>query len=89
MTEEIVQTILQYLPIVLVFCETIILAFGQKSNLLNGLKTITDKANEINESAKFAEVRSEMMAIIEQQKTVIEDLKKLRNEINKIENREE
>jgi len=89
MTEELIQTILTYLPMVLVVAETVILAFGQKANLLSGLKTITDKANEIQESAKFTEIRTEMMAIIEQQKAIIEDLKKLRNEINKIENREE
>ena len=89
MSEQIINIILQYAPTVLVVIMMVLNALGQKTNLINGLKTIATKAEEIEQSAKFAELQEEMNALIEQEKEINIRLRKLINDINKIENREE
>ena len=88
MSEELINTILQYLPTIIVVVEMVLLAFGQKTNLINGLRLIADKAEEIKSSAEFEQVQIKMLALIEEQKELINEIKKLRNEINKIQDKE-
>lgn len=89
MSEEIINIIIQYAPTVLVVIMMVLNALGQKTNLINGLKTITTKAEEIEQSAKFAEVQTKMNTLIEQEKEINKKLRELLNDINKLENREE
>ena len=88
MSEELINTILQYAPTILVVVMMVLNALGQKTNLINGLKTIATKAEEIEQSAKFAELQAELNGLVEQQKALLAQLKELSNDINKIENRE-
>lgn len=88
MSEELINTILQYAPTILVVVMMVLSALGQKTNLINGLKTIATKAEEIEQSAKFAELQAELNGLVEQQKALLAQLKELSNDINKIENRE-
>ena len=89
MSEELVNVIIQYAPTVLVVITMVLSALGQKSNLLNGLKTIAKKAEEIEESAKLTNIQAEMNGLIEQEKETNRKLKELINRISKLENREE
>ena len=88
MSEELINTVLQYAPTILVVIMMVLNALGQKTNLINGLKTIANKAEEIEQSAKFAELQAELNGLVEQQKAILAQLKELSNDINKIENRE-
>lgn len=89
MSEELINVIIQYAPTVLVVITMVLSALGQKSNLLNGLKTIAKKADEIEESAKLTNIQAEMNGLIEQEKETNRRLKELINRISKLENREE
>ena len=88
MSEELINTVLQYAPTILVVIMMVFNALGQKTNLINGLKTIANKAEEIEQSAKFTELQAELNGLVEQQKAILAQLKELSNDINKIENRE-
>ena len=88
MSEELINTVLQYAPTILVVIMMVLNALGQKTNLINGLKTIANIAEEIEQSAKFAELQAELNGLVEQQKALLAQLKELSNDINKIENRE-
>lgn len=89
MSEEIINIIIQYAPTVLVVIMMVLNALGQKTNLINGLKTIATKAEEIEQSAKFTELQTRMNTLIEQEKEINRKLRELLNDINKLENREE
>lgn len=89
MSEEIINIIIQYAPTVLVVVMMVLNALGQKTNLINGLKTIAIKAEEIEQSAKFTELQTRMNALIEQEKEINKKLREILNDINKLENREE
>ena len=89
MSEEIITIIIQYAPTVLVVVMMVLNALGQKTNLINGLKTIATKAEEIEQSAKFTELQTRMNALIEQEKEINKKLREILNDINKLENREE
>ena len=88
MSEELINTVLEYAPTILVVIMMVLNALGQKTNLINGLKTIANKAEEIEQSAKFEELQVELNGLVEQQKALLAKLKELSNDINKIENRE-
>ena len=88
MSEELINTILQYAPTILVVIMMVLNALGQKTNLINGLKTIATKAEEIEQSAKFAELQDKLNGLVEEQKALLAQLKELSNDINKLENRE-
>ena len=89
MSEEIINIIIQYAPTVLVVVMMVLNALGQKTNLINGLKTIATKAEEIEQSAKFTELQTRMNTLIEQEKEINKKLREILNDINKLENREE
>ena len=85
MSEELINTILQYLPTILVVVEMVLLAFGQKTNLINGLKTIAEKADELKQAAEMQELQNDLQAVIEQNKALLNKINSLTNDIERLE----
>ena len=80
----ILELIKDYGPSILTVAMLVITTLSQKSNLMTGLKTIMQRAEELKVSAEFKDVRDKMqglMMIIESQEKQIQDLT---DSINKI-----
>ena len=80
----ILELIKDYGPSILTVAMLVITTLSQKSNLMTGLKTIMQRADELKVSAEFKDVQDKMqglMMIIESQEKQIQDLT---DSINKI-----
>lgn len=78
------EIVKDYGPNILAVALIVITTLAQKSNLLNGLKTIVKRADELKVAAEFKDVQDKMqglMMTIEAQEKQIQDLT---DSINKI-----
>ena len=82
----ILELIKDYGPSILTVAMLVITTLSQKSNLMSGLKTIMQRADELKVSAEFKEVQDKMqglMMIIESQEKEIKDLTDAINKITR------
>ena len=85
MSQAIIDTIVAYIPYALVIIEFVMIALGNKSNLINGLKTIAEKADEIKESAEMKELQVEINTVIEQNKALLNRISDLTSDVIRLE----
>ena len=85
MSETIINTIIQYIPYALVVIEFIMIALGNKSNLINGLDMIKSKCEELQEAAEMKEIKAEIKTVTEQNKALLNRIYDLTNDIMRLE----
>lgn len=85
MSQAIIDTIVAYIPYALVIIEFVMIALGNKANLINGLKTIAEKADEIKESAEMKELQVEIKTVVEQNKALLNRISDLTSDVMRLE----
>ena len=85
MSEQIINTILQYLPYALVVLEFIMIALGNKANLITGLDMLKKKCSELKEAAEMKELQTEIKTVIEQNKALVEKISDLTCDVMRLE----
>lgn len=85
MSEQIINTVLQYLPYALVVIEFIMIALGNKANLINGLGMLKEKCEELQEAAEMKELKTEIKTVVETNKALLNRISDLTSDIMRLE----
>lgn len=85
MSEQIINTVLQYLPYALVVIEFIMIALGNKANLINGLDMLKEKCEELQEAAEMKELKTEIKTVVETNKALLNRISDLTSDVMRLE----
>ena len=85
MSETIINTVLQYIPYALLIIEFIMIALGNKANLINGLDMLKSKCEELKEAAEMKELKTEIKTVIEQSKALLNRISDLTSDVSRLE----
>lgn len=85
MVDKILEIAANYAPSILAIVLIVINSFAQKSNLVNGIKLIKTKAEELEAAAQFKTVQDQLTGLMMEIELQQKEIKALTDSINKIE----